>query len=124
MAVPERFRIVPMILVMGTIFYLSHQPGDSLDLSGIPGLDKAAHFSVYGLLAAAVLFAHSEAARKTKSLKTAAVTAATCLLYGISDEFHQAFVPGRFVSGADLAADFFGGLFICLVWLKWRRSDV
>jgi len=29
-------------------------------------------------------------------------------LYGISDEFHQYFVPGRYASVGDVAANFFG----------------
>jgi hypothetical protein len=35
-------RLVPVLLVMGTIFYLSHQPGDSLYLPPVP-IDKLAH---------------------------------------------------------------------------------
>jgi VanZ family protein len=31
-------------------------------------------------------------------------------LYGLSDEFHQSFIPGRFASGGDLAADAIGSL--------------
>ena len=41
-------RIVPMIFVMGTIFFLSHQPGDQLSLPPLPGLDKLAHLAAYG----------------------------------------------------------------------------
>ena len=43
----ERFRKVPMILVMGTIFFLSHQTGSDLSLPSFPGSDKVAHLIAY-----------------------------------------------------------------------------
>lgn len=93
-----------------------------MDMPAVPGLDKAAHFCVYGVLAAAVIFAHSTDVKRQRPGKTAFTAVAVCLLFGISDEFHQAFVPGRFVSGMDLAADFLGGLIISLFWLQRSRS--
>ena len=121
MVLPERLRVVPMMAVMGTIFFLSHQPGSSVDISLFPGMDKAAHFFVYGLLAAAAIYAHSRERRLENPVKAAATAVAVALLYGVTDEFHQSFVPGRFVSGADVAADFLGGLFAALFWLHRLR---
>ena len=43
-------RMVPMLTVMGTIFFLSHQTGDSLSLPPLPGLDKISPYgSVWGI---------------------------------------------------------------------------
>ena len=39
------------------------------------------------------------------------VSAALCFLYGLSDEFHQGFVPGREVSIYDALADLAGAVF-------------
>jgi VanZ family protein len=110
-----------MILVMGTIFFLSHQPGDSIDLGNFPGIDKVAHLAVYGLLALTVILAHSASARKKTPTAVCLSTCVICLLYGISDEFHQSFIPGRFVSGADVLADMVGAVTACCGWLVLYR---
>lgn len=122
MAPLERLRIVPSILVMGTIFYLSHQPGDSFDLPTIPGLDKFAHFLIYSVLACTLIFAQRRSTRLSRPLMVVAATVAVCFLHGIADEFHQSFIPGRFASGADLIADLLGAVVASLAWLKWWRT--
>jgi hypothetical protein len=114
-------RPVPMILVMATIFYLSHQTGDDLYLPLLPGFDKVAHLAVYGLLAAATLFAFNPTSRQRNSRRVVGITLVFCLFFGISDEFHQYFIPGRSVSGFDLLADGFGALLVCLLW-RWSRK--
>ncbi len=113
-------RLVPMIVVMGTIFFLSHQPGDQLHLPQLPGIDKWAHFAAYGGLAATVLFALSEQLKSTRPYQMMGITVMFCLLYGISDEFHQSFIVGRTASIYDLLADGCGAAMTCAVWLKWR----
>lgn len=113
-------RMVPMALVMGTIFFLSHQPGNSLHLPPLPGIDKLAHSLAYGGLAAATLFAFSEQWREQRSSLVIFSTTVFCLLYGISDEFHQSFVPGRTPSLSDILADGAGAALVCLLWLRMR----
>jgi len=115
-------RIVPMLVVMGTIFFLSHQPGDSFELPEIINLDKLLHGIAYGGLAATVLFVAPNELRH-KSLSCTAVLAVTiCLLYGISDEFHQSFIPGRYPSIWDIAADFLGASIVVWFWNRWMRE--
>lgn len=41
-------------------------------------------------------------------------------IYGISDEIHQAFVPGRTASIFDAISDGFGGLIGAIIF-RWRR---
>ncbi len=114
-------RTVPMTLVMGTIFFLSHQPGDRLSLPPLPGIDKWAHLIAYGALAATVLFAFSDRQKITRPRQVILFTVVFCLFYGISDEFHQSFIPDRTASVYDLLADGVGAIMICAFWLKWRR---
>lgn len=46
-----------------------------------------------------------------------------CVLYGITDEFYQSFIPGRCVSGGDLLADMVGASAMVLGWWYWRSPS-
>lgn len=119
----KKIRLVPMLIVMGIIFLLSHQPGDSLHIpSFIPGFDKVAHMIVYGVLAATILYAFEPAINNGRTLAPFLVTVTICILYGIGDEFHQSFIPGRFASAADLVADTLGVVVACAAWFFWKRK--
>lgn len=111
-------QIVPVILVMGTIFFLSHQSGDSLHLPAIPGVDKIAHMTAYAGLALSFLWLFHKRAVKDHR-RTAILTVLFCVLYGISDEFHQSFIPLRSVSVLDLLADGLGAALVTAVWLRF-----
>lgn len=115
------FRLVPMVLTMGAIFFLSHQPGDNLSLYPLPGIDKLAHITVYSILAATVLFGLSEDLKRNDARKVILITVACCVVYGLSDEFHQYFIPGRSVSLFDLFADCGGAVMTCALWVWWRN---
>ena len=55
----------------------------------------------------------------------AAVAVALTVLYGVADETHQAFVPGRVASEADLAIDASGamtGVFLAILAPKLRKT--
>lgn len=114
-------RMVPMITVMGTIFFFSHQPGDQLNLPSIPFLDKIVHLLLYGLLAATILYVPSGDTRRQKPKTVCAVALLISLLYGISDEYHQSFIPGRDASVGDLAADLLGIIIVLAAWLHLRK---
>jgi VanZ family protein len=48
-----------------------------------------------------------------------------CTLYGVSDEVHQAFVPGRDSSAWDVAKDLGGATLGALLWrLAWPRPGL
>ncbi len=117
-------RTVPMILVMGIIFIFSAQPGDSLHLPPLPGIDKVAHAAVYGALAASTIFAFNARYKEEKSRVVMVATGLLCFCYALSDEFHQSFVPGRSPSGLDVLADVCGALLICLLWARmWKNRQ-
>jgi VanZ family protein len=113
------FRTLPLIGMMAVIFLLSQQPGNTLPLPSFFGADKLAHFLVYGLLAAAAL--HTSNFFLKDRLKPGSVgllVVVFCLLYGVSDEYHQSFVPLRSVSAGDVLADGIGALCTVLWWLR------
>ena len=105
-----------MAAIMGMIFYLSHQPGDLIQLPQVIGVDKLLHVIAYGSLAWAFLYGLYPFTYDSNRAVTAIVVILFCLLFGISDEFHQGFIPGRFVSAWDVAADCFGAVLI----VGWR----
>ncbi len=89
---------------MGVIFFLSSQ--QSLHIHGLPqNFDKAVHTLIYIPLAFLLYLSLHKSGLK-KSLFIAAFIFAG--IYGITDEFHQYFVPGRHSSAGDVAADFIG----------------
>jgi len=111
-------RYIPMILVMGTIFFLSSQPGDTLSLPDIPNLDKLLHAGIYGVLAATTMFAVQENRWHARPCMVGVSVVIFCLLYGVSDEWHQSFVPGRTPDILDIAADTFGAASMVLLWFR------
>ncbi len=112
----QTLRLFPPLAVMALIFALSHQPGSDLPLL-FPHFDKLAHFFVYGLLAATVIAAWQPQARQSRPKAVALAAIFCCLAYGIFDEFHQSFIPGRHSSVADVVFDVLGGLSVSLAWL-------
>ncbi len=114
---PSLVRMTPMITVMGIIFFLSHTPGEDLQFVSFPGLDKVAHLIMYGALATTVICAFAENLRADKPLVVAILTVSICTLYGITDEWHQSFIPGRSVSTYDIAADAIGAAVVAIFWI-------
>jgi VanZ family protein len=98
------------------IFFLSSQqslPAVSL----FSGVDLLAHAAFYGVLCiflARLLMPPRVTAWKRVLLLTILVT-----VYGIIDEYHQLFVPGRDANGWDILADGLGG-FLAASVLFWR----
>ena len=81
---------------------------------------KGAHFTIYGILG--IFSFLTFITYKNFNLKTRLfVISLTCLLYSISDEFHQTFVAGRSGEIRDVLIDFCGSLlFITLLTLLSR----
>lgn len=110
-----KLRWIPAVVWMGVIFWLSSRPG-----SDVPsGIAPYAHFAAYAVLGALALAGFAEPRRW---LAAAALASA----YGITDEFHQAFVPGRTPDPADWALDTAGALVgaVLLAWWLTRRQAV
>ena len=101
------------LLWAGFLFAASSVPGAQLPSGGIPHLDKALHAIAYALLAWLV----ARAGRAT-TRGALALAAAAAVLYGVSDELHQRFTPGRDADVWDLVADAVGA--VAGVWLRAR----
>lgn len=93
-----------LITYMALLAFLSHQP--SLPSVGhwLPHQDKVAHFLAYALLGA---LAHRALPGTGRQRLLGALLLAG--LFGVSDELHQALMPGRDPSALDWLADLLGG---------------
>ena len=103
-------------LYLAAIFVQSALPS-AVHTSFLPGLDKLLHALAYGLLAA--LWCRALATWPLEGRPAAAIAAAAVILaalYGLSDEIHQAFVPGRMADPWDWMADGFGAAIGAAAW--------
>ena len=107
-----------MISVMGIIFYLSHQPGDFVLLPSFKGLDKVMHVLAYGVLSVTFLYGQRPFVKHSNRMVISLMAVLFCIAYGISDEYHQTFIPGRFASLWDVVADGVGALLTAGIWLR------
>ncbi len=114
--------MIPMVVMMGTIFFLSHQPGCQLNIPQIEYFDKFGHAVIYGLLAVTAILAAPVEVKRRRPKVAVIIVIIFCFFYGISDEFHQSFIPQRSVSEADLVADLFGSVLVCSLWLRKQLS--
>jgi VanZ family protein len=81
---------------------------------------KLGHFVEYFVLAVLVLRAARDKAEEPLPSSRLAVGLALTALYAVSDEWHQAFVPSRSASSADVLLDVFGG-FCGMLWFHLRN---
>lgn len=83
-----------------------------------PYIDKLAHFLIYAGLG--ILFLRAFRSLCVQSRKIVLITAsiAAATLYGISDEFHQLYVPYRVASGMDIFADAIGSAFGAIIYTR------
>lgn len=108
---------VPVALDAALIYYLSSIP----QLPSPPGpfSDKHFHFASYALLAALLVRALASARLRNITTRVAIAAFALATLYGMTDEFHQRFVPGRTYALDDLAADALGAAAAAGLLLAW-----
>jgi len=98
----------PVLAWMGLIFWLSSQP--NVPTLSVGWLDQAAknggHMALYFVLALLLDRAWRQEAMWPHARVPAVLVIA--LLYALSDEWHQSFVPGRSPSLADVGFDMAG----------------
>ncbi len=93
---------------MALIFAISSFEVSVPGVRHLPFRDKAIHFVEYAVLGWLCAAAASRTWPSASSLRTLLFAVFVSTLWGLSDEIHQALVPGRSSELADLVADFFG----------------
>lgn len=104
---------------MALIFFLSAQPDLPHPRSGWMDLvvSSGAHVFMYGALALLLRWALGDGGRGL------ALAFGLALLYGISDELHQSFVPGRVPDILDLVSDGLGAALALAAWQCLRHKS-
>jgi VanZ family protein len=109
----------PALAYMALIFYMSSGPVNSPTLNAIP--DYYLHSSGYSLLSVLLFWAWNEGLASKKEPGSYLFPVLITVLYGISDEFHQSFVPGRDSAAIDVMFDAIGAMLgVAIVRLLYR----
>jgi VanZ family protein len=109
----------PVVAYAAIIFTLS-------SISQLPSLpevvsDKGVHGGLYAGFALVILRALARGRWERVRFLTAFLAVVLAVLYGVSDEVHQSFVPGRTADAADVAADASGATLAAgVAWLIAR----
>jgi VanZ family protein len=109
---PPRYSFLWPIAVAALIFLASSR--SQLAGPSMPGSDKVVHFAVYGLLGTLIV-------RLGRGSRSAWIAVLLVSAYGMSDEWHQSFTPGRSVEVADWLADTLGGALAVGLYRLWPR---
>lgn len=112
---------LPVATYLAFIFGLS---SISNPPSLLPGSDKEAHAVLYAGLALLILRGLAGGRLRQVTLGAMCGAAVLAALYGVTDEWHQRFVPGRSYEYADMLADAVGavaGMAVVGLWSKIRH---
>jgi VanZ family protein len=90
------------------IFWNSSRSNIHLPNYFFKNLDKIIHFGIYFILGYLITRALSGGEFKNLTCKIFSLSILLGILYGMSDEYHQLFVPGRSMDLFDLLADVAG----------------
>ena len=103
--------LATLIFVLSSFPYLPSPPGQYSD--------KWEHMAMYGLLS--TLIVRALAGGRWIGVRAAVFVGAVVLatLYGVSDEWHQSFVPGRTADAYDVMADAAGATLAAGLLLAW-----
>lgn len=107
-----------LLVYSGLIYYLSSGP-ITLHLPDFFWRDKVLHAMAFGVMAMLAYIAFTCIPLVKKPALWAVIYAA---VYGLSDEWHQFFVPGRSADWKDWVADMIGAILAIVLWrlaLQW-----
>jgi len=103
---------------MAVLFLQSSIPGPNIPIKiDVIGWDKLVHIVLYCILA---ILAYKAFGNKPNRVWIVVIF---CIIYGISDEFHQSFVPERYPSVADVVADSIGAGLGSLIIIRFQRKN-
>jgi VanZ family protein len=107
--------VIGLVVYCGFIFYLSSIPAGSM--LHLPLSDKLKHFFLYLGLGLIFIYFLSNLKSDLTQVVMGFATFFFMAIYGLSDEVHQTFVPGRHFEVLDILVDILGGI---TGWLLFR----
>jgi VanZ family protein len=107
---------VPVAVCMAAIFYVS-----SLSAPPLPGgmTDKSGHVLGYAVLGLTIVRAIAGGLPRRITPRIAALSILLTVAYGVTDEVHQMFVPGRSAEVLDVVADAAGAAIAVVACWAW-----
>jgi VanZ family protein len=118
-----RYRF-PVLFYMFLLFCLSSMPGPPPDASAIPNFDKILHFLAYTGLGVVLMHLFHTSPTQRIARQAIFLTILTGTMYGMSDEWHQSFIPGRDASLLDAAFDSLGCMAAALLYRPLGRRFI
>lgn len=112
------------LMYMALIFLISSFEVEVPGVEHVPLRDKGIHFVEYGVLGWLCAAASSRTWPSASVWRTAAFAVFVSTLWGLSDEIHQALVPGRSSELADVFADLLGSTAGALGWHLFSNRSV
>ena len=119
----SRFKsFLPAIVWAMLIFVVSSIPNLSTPPMGISFSDKVMHFGEYAILGFLTAMGFSKIVKKDRMVF---LLSALCAgFYGVFDELHQYFVPGRYLEFWDIMANIFGAIVAGLLYVIVIRRKI
>lgn len=117
---PWRFAV----LYMALIFVVSSIEVEVPAVRYFPLRDKGIHFVEYAVLGALCAAAAARSWPAATAWRTGAFAVFVAALWGLSDEIHQAMVPGRSAELADWIADACGAVAGVAAWHRFSNKSV
>jgi len=115
----KKFLYIPLATYWLTIFILTSIPGRSLPKVILIFTDKAKHLIAYLILSFLLNFAIHFQKKFKKYNNHSGITAFMIIaVYGLFDEIHQIFIPGRYFEWLDFLSDLIGAL-IGIMVAQW-----
>jgi VanZ family protein len=113
---------LPTVIWMAIIFSFSQHP--SIQASSTSILDfiikKMAHFWEYFILSTLLAYSLTKSTSASRR-RTTLLAIVISIVYALTDEFHQSFVPGRTPAMRDIIIDITGALSAQIVILRSKR---
>jgi len=113
---------LPLIIYCVAIYIQSGRPSPAR-IPDVRFLDKILHFGAYSLLGILFFRAYDTLAFKNEKNLLILISIASAILYGISDEIHQYFVPFRQADIMDVIANSIGSICGVCFFHFWKTRQ-